>query len=96
MKAMDSLVSVIITTYCRPVQMLMRALSSARNQTYENLEIIVVDDSPATFAQREAVQEAIQSLQDNRVVYLRPLRQPVRLPPPLTQGRLGRSRAIES
>ena len=68
---MDSLVSVIITTYCRPAQMLMRALNSARNQTYENLEIIVVDDSSATFAQREAVQEAIQSLQDNRVVYLR-------------------------
>lgn len=68
---MDVLVSVIITTYCRPVQMLMRALNSARNQTHSNLEIIVVDDSPETFDQRDAVQEAIQSEQDRRVVYLR-------------------------
>ena len=68
---MDILVSVIIITYCRPVQMLLRAVNSARHQTYSNLEIIVVDDSPATFAQRDAVQEAIQSLQDIRIVYLR-------------------------
>lgn len=66
----DALVSVIITTYCRPVQMLIRALHSVRNQTHSNLEIILVDDSPTTFDQRDAVQETIQSIQDDRIVYI--------------------------
>lgn len=37
------LVSVVITTYNRP-ELLPQAVESVRNQTYENLEIIVVDD----------------------------------------------------
>ncbi len=68
---MDALVSIIITTYCRPVPMLLRALDSARNQTHTKLEIIVVDDSPDSFDQRDAVQAAIEQLQDDRIVYIR-------------------------
>lgn len=40
-----ALVSVIITTYGRSEKMIMEAINSVRNQTYDNIEIIVVDDN---------------------------------------------------
>ena len=43
----DSLVSVVITTYNRP-ELLLEAVASVREQTYENVEIVVVDDHSAT------------------------------------------------
>lgn len=41
-----SLVSCIITTYRRPISVLKRALDSVVNQTYQNTEIILVNDNP--------------------------------------------------
>lgn len=41
----QSLVSVIITTFGRTSDMLFEAIKSVRNQTYKNIEIIVVDDN---------------------------------------------------
>lgn len=41
----DSLVSVIITTFGRNSDMIFEAIESVRNQTYKNIEIIVVDDN---------------------------------------------------
>lgn len=41
----DKLVSVIIPTYKRE-NILKRALKSIENQTYKNIEVIIIDDSP--------------------------------------------------
>lgn len=61
----NPLVSVIITTYCRP-QILKITLESVLNQTYKNIEIIVVDDgSPSN--ENELV---IKSL-DSKIQYFK-------------------------
>jgi glycosyltransferase involved in cell wall biosynthesis len=41
----NKLVSVIITTYGRTGKLIFEAIDSVRNQTYKNIEIIVVDDN---------------------------------------------------
>lgn len=63
------LVSVIIPTYKRPVEYVSRSVSSVRNQTYENLEILVVDDSPADYPGRAEVAAYMATLEDPRVRY---------------------------
>lgn len=50
------LVSALITTYNRSPKILERALSSVSNQTYPNLEIIVVNDSP-NYEKRKEIDE---------------------------------------
>ncbi len=59
------LVSVIITTYKREPEMVCRAVKSVLNQTYNNMEIIVVDDSPKTFINRESVKAEVLALNKN-------------------------------
>ena len=41
--------------------MVLRALNSILGQTYQDIEIIVVDDSPEDYALRESVKEAVLS-----------------------------------
>lgn len=52
----ESLVSVVITTYGR-TDFLKKALESARNQTYQNTEIILVDDNAENSEIRKQVVE---------------------------------------
>ena len=66
----EELVSVIITTYKRPVNMVYRAVKSVLDQTYKKIEVIVVDDSPQSFEGREAVKNKIEGVGDTRVTYL--------------------------
>jgi glycosyltransferase involved in cell wall biosynthesis len=58
-------VSVIITTYNRP-DSLLRAINSVLDQTFDNLECIVVDDCPSD----HRTETVIESIEDNRVEYV--------------------------
>lgn len=62
---MNDLISVIIPTYNEEGR-IKRAIDSIRNQTYSNLEIIVVDDQ-STDNTKKIVEEIIK--EDNRVKY---------------------------
>ena len=64
------LVTIIITTHKRPPKLVSRAVLSVCNQTYKNLEIIIVDDSPSDYAERRDVYESIKRLEDPRITYL--------------------------
>lgn len=63
------LVSVIIPTYKRPVEFLSRAIQSVTEQSYNNLEIIVIDDSPETYGERQRISDYVNSISDDRVHY---------------------------
>lgn len=39
-------VSVIIPTYKRENNYLLRAIDSIKNQTFKNIELIIIDDNP--------------------------------------------------
>ena len=53
------MVSVVITTYKREPSMLSRAIESVISQTYQALELIVVDDSPELFPLRKEVEKTV-------------------------------------
>ena len=63
------LVTVVIPTYRRSVDFLSRAVESVRNQTYANVEIIVIDDSTSDYAGQIEVAAYIESLNDSRIRY---------------------------
>jgi glycosyltransferase involved in cell wall biosynthesis len=58
-------VSVVIPTYNRP-HLIGRAIKSVLDQTYQNFEIVVIDDSP-----NEETEKIIKSLNDKRIKYIR-------------------------
>jgi glycosyltransferase involved in cell wall biosynthesis len=58
------LVSVIITTYNR-ADVLRRAVLSVINQTYKNIEIIIIDDASA-----DATREVVSAIIDPRLKYV--------------------------
>ena len=63
-KINESLISIIICSYNRP-KLLERAVESVLNQSYENIEIVVVDD--ASFPDNREIMKSSQVLKDNRV-----------------------------
>lgn len=64
MSTKSPLVSVIIPTYARP-NFLRRALESVLTQSYDSLEILIIDDSPSN-----PVKEVMESYSDDRIQYI--------------------------
>jgi|GEM_PF-206065 glycosyltransferase involved in cell wall biosynthesis len=66
------LVTVIIPTYKRGWEYLNISVNSVLEQTYQNLEIIIIDDSPETYGNRHKIKEKMVELSfsDPRVRYL--------------------------
>lgn len=62
---MNELVSVYIITHNR-VDLLRRCVLSVINQSYQNLEIIIIDD-----ASNDDTKKYIKSINDTRIIYLR-------------------------
>lgn len=52
---MQHKVSVIIPTHRRELRLVKRAVDSVASQTYDDVEIVVIDDSPADYPEREAI-----------------------------------------
>ena len=64
-------VSTIITTY-RRADMLKRAIDSVLNQTYSNIEVIVVDDNDEKSEDRKNTEEIMTSYANNpKVKYIK-------------------------
>lgn len=59
------LISVILPTYNR-ANLIKRSAESVLNQTYKNLELIIVDDGS-----KDNTKEIIDSIKDNRIVYVK-------------------------
>lgn len=66
------LLSVIITTYKRPAEILRRAVTSVLEQDYSNIELIVVNDYPEDKALVEDIREMLHAFEDERLSYLVP------------------------
>jgi len=69
---MNEKVSIVIATYHR-CDLLPRAVRSASEQTYKNVEIIVVDDNPPESEERLKTEKVMEELLrgDERIIYLR-------------------------
>lgn len=59
---MSELVSVVITSYGREFAQIRRSIESAHKQTYQDIEIILVDDNDPNSDCRKDIEETVSSL----------------------------------
>lgn len=64
---MEELVSVIIPTYNR-IDTLERAIESVKNQTYKNIEILVIDDNANNKEIREKIKNLVSKFNDVQLI----------------------------
>lgn len=63
-------ITVVITTYRRPIEVLSNAIQSVIAQTYQNWTLFVINDAPDDEQIANQIQDYIYSLNDNRIIYL--------------------------
>ncbi len=68
----EELVSVIITTYKRPISVLKWAIESVICQTYKNIEIIVVNDYPEDRKSANEIKVFLSTYLNRDILYLEP------------------------
>ncbi len=66
----NELISVIITTYNRPVKIIKRAIDSVVSQTHSNIEIFIINDSPSNTELSKEIGLLVQNYQDDRITYI--------------------------
>ncbi len=88
MKTNDPIVSVVIPTYKRTVEYVSKAVESVLNQTYPNIEVVVIDDSTSAYEGRTNTENYFKSLNAPNVVYLQNEKN--------LGGSLSRNRGIEN
>lgn len=71
MEKNDILVSIITPTYQREKDILDRSLKSIINQSYRNIEIIIVDDNPEDSVYRHEISKYINTIKDERILYIK-------------------------
>ncbi|MDY4671156.1 MAG: glycosyltransferase [Oliverpabstia sp.] len=64
------LVTAVITTYRREPEIVVRAAKSVLQQTYENIELFIVNDYPEDEKLSRRLKKAIENLEDSRVVFV--------------------------
>ena len=64
------LVSAIVCTYNRPVDTVLRAVKSIKNQTYQNIEIIVVNDCPGNIDLVAKLESELKAVDDKIRYYV--------------------------
>ena len=68
------MVTVIITTYKRP-DFIERAINSVLNQTYSDIQLIVVDDNDSASDERKLMKKIMDKYSDDsRVTYIKHLK----------------------
>lgn len=65
------MVSVVITTYGRTEDVVLRAVESVKNQTYINWDLYIVDDNKADNPYSEPIKKALEDQKDERLHYIR-------------------------
>ncbi len=60
-------VSVVMPTYKRRLKMVRRAIESVLAQSYKELELIIIDDSPPDYEYRKEIEEFVTELLDSRI-----------------------------
>ena len=68
---MGCLVSVVIPTYKRNLNYVSNALQSVLNQTYQDIEILLIDDNPSGYPESEEIQSYIKHLDNKKIKYIR-------------------------
>lgn len=68
---MNELVTAIVTTYGRDAEIVCRAINSILSQTYNNIEIILVNDNLCNSKFSIDLEKALTRYRDNNIIYIK-------------------------